>query len=95
METQGKHIEEMGQWIATVEDELHKGQVTMHTLDRQYQLKADKIDDLENRSRRNNLRIAGLPESYKEADLQYLGAEAVPHTLGIKHMCVIERAHTL
>lgn len=54
-----------------------------------------KLDDLENRSRRNNIRIVGLPEQYKATDLKDICKQTIPKTLGIKTICTVERAHRL
>lgn len=58
----------------------------------------NKVDDLENRSRRCNLRIVGLPESVKGPDLFRFLQETLPELLHIKDVCsdlVVERAHRL
>lgn len=56
---------------------------------------ADKIDDLENCSRTNNLRIIGLPGVYKSTDLQKICADTIPEALGLNHTCTMERGHRL
>lgn len=64
----------------------------MQELEKTVQYMADKINDLENPSRGNNLRIIGLPEAYKMANLHRLCTEYIPKVLGIKHICTVERA---
>lgn len=54
---------------------------------------AEKIDNLENRSRRSNLRLVGLPESYLRSTLIHLFQEKIPALLGITDPCWVERAH--
>lgn len=54
-----------------------------------------KLDDLENRSRRNNLRIVWLPETYKPQDLLHLCTHEIPKALDIKKQCEVEGAHRL
>lgn len=54
-----------------------------------------KLDDLENRSRRNNLRLVGLPEAVKLEDLQYLFEVELAKSLGLDHKCRVERAHRI
>lgn len=54
---------------------------------------AEKIDDLENRSRRSNLRLVGLPESYPASTLIQICQEKIPALLGITEPCWVERAH--
>lgn len=56
---------------------------------------AEKLDDLENRSRSKNLRILGLPESVKPADVYKLCKDDIPKALGIDKECLVERAHRL
>lgn len=55
----------------------------------------EKADDLENRSRRNNIKVFGIPEESSE---DYAASEvklkaAIADKLGIKDEIVIERAH--
>lgn len=54
-----------------------------------------KVDDLENRSRRNNLRLVGLPELVSPSDLQYICEVEIPKALGLDHRCRVERAHRI
>lgn len=95
MASQAKNIGDMQQCIVNAEDYIQEGQSHTQTLENTIQLMADNIDDSENRSKRNNLRIIGLPETYKMANLQRLCAEDIPKALGIKHACTVERAHRL
>lgn len=53
----------------------------------------DTIDDLENRSRRNNLRLVGVPESITPPDLNSLCAVVIPKVLGMDKTCGVERTH--
>lgn len=85
MATQGKSISDMQQWIAAAEEIIQEGQTCTEALEKTIQYMAEKIYDLENGSWRNNLRILGLPETYKMADLQRLCTEAIPKALGIKY----------
>lgn len=55
----------------------------------------DKLDDLENRARRNNLRIIGIPESYNQSDIVRLCSKGIPEALGIPTSTPVERAHRL
>lgn len=59
------------------------------------QMLQDKIEALENRSRRNNLRIIGVPESMKPEALIHLCSMAIPAALGINSQCTVERAHRI
>lgn len=55
----------------------------------------DKADDLENRSRRNNLCFDGIPEQQQESwdDCEARIQELINNKLGIETPCIIERAH--
>lgn len=64
-----KQIGEAEQRISTLEDEQLEQQTRIQMLENHITTMAEKLDDLENRSRRNNLRIVGLPESIKPADV--------------------------
>lgn len=58
----------------------------------------EKIDDLENRSRRSNLRFVGIPESVKGDDLIKFLATDLPSALELSFpdsLPLIERAHRL
>lgn len=58
----------------------------------------NKVDDLENRSRRCNLRVLGIPESVKGPELFTFLQSTLPELLHIKELCanmVVERAHRL
>ncbi|XP_040289833.1 histamine H3 receptor-like [Bufo bufo] len=53
----------------------------------------EKVEDLENRSRRSNLRLVGIPESVPPQDLQRLFESDLPQALGIGGKRRFERAH--
>lgn len=55
----------------------------------------DKVDDLENHSRWNNLRIIGIPERYNANNLNRLCSVATSEALGLHTLCVVERAHRI
>ncbi|XP_063805109.1 uncharacterized protein LOC134983324 [Pseudophryne corroboree] len=62
-----------------------------------YQL-LNKVDDLENRSRRNNLRVVGLPEALKGPALFSFIQDTLPDLLDIQDSCagmIVERAHRI
>uniref|UniRef100_A0AAV2MQL8 Uncharacterized protein n=1 Tax=Knipowitschia caucasica TaxID=637954 RepID=A0AAV2MQL8_KNICA len=55
-----------------------------------------KVDDLENRARRSNIRLVGLPESKEGLDMCVFLERWIPTTLGERNFpqpLVIERAH--
>lgn len=56
----------------------------------------DKITDMEDRSRRNNLRFLGIPEGNEGTDMEAFLEEVLPQILGMptpSHGWDIERAH--
>lgn len=83
LHSQTQQITATEQRISDLEDELHQAQALLNNSDRRYQYLADKIEDLENRSHRNNLRVIGLPESYKLQQLLELCQTDIPKALGI------------
>ena len=57
-----------------------------------------KVDDLENRSRRSNLRLVGMPERKEGIDVCALLEKWIPDVLGASHFpgpLLIERAHRI
>lgn len=57
-----------------------------------------KVDDLENRSRRSNLRLVGLPEKTEGKDMCAFLEKSLPEILGPENFTgplVIERAHRI
>ncbi|KAJ8358019.1 hypothetical protein AAFF_G00043480 [Aldrovandia affinis] len=64
--------------VAVMEDRLGKMQKVVTTL-------TDKCDDLENRSRRSNLRVVGLPEQAEGKDAESFLEKWIPEVLGLEH----------
>lgn len=95
LQTHTQRMDEAEQRISQNEHDIQGTQTQIDNIDHNMQLLLDKIDDLENRSKRNNLRIVGLPETYKPRDLLHLCAHDIPKALGIKKNCEVERAHRL
>lgn len=93
--SQAKKMTEAKQRISDLEDELSETQAHVAKAESHRQELIDKLEDLENRSRQNNLRIIGLPESYKPQSLMDLIQSLIPKALGIKSPCIAERAHPI
>lgn len=53
----------------------------------------DKLEDLENRSRRNNVRFIGIPEGKEDGDTTSFIEKLIPTLLGLEKKCEIDRAH--
>lgn len=95
MGAQGKRLQEAELRIASLEEELQQANSAIKNHDLACQIFQEKLTDLENRSRRNNLRIIGLPESFTPAMLPDLCATKIPNALGFPTPCVVERAHRI
>lgn len=92
---QTQSLKEMEERISGLEDDTSQSQGKVQMLENKLQNVLDKMDDLENRARRNNLRIIGLPETYKPSALTAICSELIPKALGINRSCIVERAHRL
>lgn len=69
IQTHDQRIGDTEQRISELEDDLQRAQILITKADKQAQDLQDKLEDLKNRSRRNNLRVIGLPETYKPQQL--------------------------
>ncbi|XDV52293.1 hypothetical protein PO909_021036 [Leuciscus waleckii] len=84
--------------ISGTEDEIVQLKVRNDTLEKQMKSMADKVIDLENRSRRNNLRLVGLPEKEEGSDACAFLEKFLPETLELGESVtplIIERAHRI
>lgn len=68
--------------ISELEDEHAFGHNKVQQMEQAMASMAEKLDDLENRARRNNLRIVGLPESIKTAEIYRICQIEIPKALG-------------
>lgn len=55
--------------ISSMEDDQHNIEGVLERFTQDQQRLHERMEDLENRSRRNNLRVVGLPETYKQGSL--------------------------
>lgn len=92
---QAKQMADIQQRVATAEEEIQEDHVYARSMELHIQQLTEKLGDIENRSRRNNIRIVGLPESIKTAALFKICNETIPKELGINRPCTVERAHRL
>lgn len=88
-------LDETEQHISTLEEELMEVHSGNNKTDTTIQMLLDKVDDLENRSRRNNLRIVGVLEMVKPIDLQKLCEEIIPQAMGMTKRVTVERDQRL
>lgn len=78
--------------------DVHELKGKYDSLQKEHLQLCNKIDDLENRSRRCNLRVLGLPETVKGPELFKFLQVTLPDLLQIRDTClgmVVERAHRL
>lgn len=95
METQAQHITETESCISLIEDVLVDFQSHSTTTEATIKSLLEKIDDLENRSRQNKLRIIGIPESYNATGILCICSKGIPEVLGLHNNMHVERAHCL
>lgn len=76
-----------------MEEDLMKCQTRFLAAENLNVTMADKLDDLDNRSRRNNLRLVVLPESIKATNLAKICKRDIPRALPMDKKCEIERVH--
>ncbi|KAG8551097.1 hypothetical protein GDO81_018460 [Engystomops pustulosus] len=100
-EVKGK-VQDHEERISTLEECTEAGKesiATMTTTQQQIEqltaTLADRIEDLENRSRRSNLRLVGLPENVQGGSLRKIFEEDLPRALGVGPRKLVERAHRI
>lgn len=88
-----QRIVDTEQRIVDMEEELQEYQARMQAAENGNAAIAGNLDDLKNRSRRNNILIIGLPETIKALDIARICKTEIPRALGIEKDCEIGRAH--
>uniref|UniRef100_A0A8C5Q8A4 Uncharacterized protein n=1 Tax=Leptobrachium leishanense TaxID=445787 RepID=A0A8C5Q8A4_9ANUR len=94
--SQTQRLTEVEERVSTLEDDVHPLKAQMDAQQSIIQTLTEKLDDLENRSRRNNLRIIGLPETVKGRALQEWAFNWLPTHLGFDALdlpLAVERVH--
>ncbi|KAI7800009.1 putative LINE-1 type transposase domain-containing protein 1-like [Triplophysa rosa] len=84
--------------ISSVEDTVNSEKSKLAEMDKRVESLSQKLDDLENRSRRSNLRLVNLPEKVENPDAAAFLEKWLPETLGTAIFPappIIERAHRL
>lgn len=82
--------------ISAVERSSDQAVSRIQTLEKQVQSMADHIDDLENRGRRKNIQVVGLPEDVEDSHPTKFFEKWIPDLLGLEMITgrmKIERAH--
>uniref|UniRef100_H3AD16 L1 transposable element RRM domain-containing protein n=1 Tax=Latimeria chalumnae TaxID=7897 RepID=H3AD16_LATCH len=86
-------LNEVEQRTGSVEEELAEEKKRVAALDLRIAILVQRLDDQENRARRNNLRILGFPEQIEKGKpIQFL-QEVLPKLLGLADGMQLERAH--
>uniref|UniRef100_H3AX75 L1 transposable element RRM domain-containing protein n=1 Tax=Latimeria chalumnae TaxID=7897 RepID=H3AX75_LATCH len=91
----GTRMTEVEQRVSDIEDEARGKTECIAELETKLSAMAEKMDDLENRSRRNNIRIVGFPEGVEKGNPAAFLASVLPSILQLPpdtHLN-IERAH--
>ncbi|KAJ8009334.1 hypothetical protein DPEC_G00087810 [Dallia pectoralis] len=83
--------------ISDAEDNVNGLISKVSTLESTVKTLSDKVEDLECRSRRNNVRLVGLPEKAEGLDMVTFLEKWLPEALGMesRETLVIERAHRI
>lgn len=84
--------------ISNVEDTVNSGKDKTNALAKQVTLLTNKLDDLENRSRRSNLPLVNVPEKVEGADAVAFPEKWLPEALTpaiFPKPLLIKRAHRL
>uniref|UniRef100_H2ZZC0 L1 transposable element RRM domain-containing protein n=1 Tax=Latimeria chalumnae TaxID=7897 RepID=H2ZZC0_LATCH len=81
--------------ISTAEDQIQQLESGMRDLGKKLEAALTKVNDLENRSHRNNIRIVGFPENVEEGSPMSFLSKKIPELLGLESgmNLDIERAH--
>lgn len=94
--TLGSQVELIEGRISTNESNIDDLTERVKALEAANTLLREKMDDQENRLRRSNLRVVGIPESAEGADMIQFMSQLIPSLLGRENFPsspVIERAH--
>lgn len=94
----GEHstrLHEVEHRLSSLEEEVYQAQATEQAQEKTNQYILQKLDDLENRSRRSNLRFVGVPESLQSSAIAEFCARRVPEALGLPGPFTVERAHRM
>uniref|UniRef100_A0A3Q2D0X9 L1 transposable element RRM domain-containing protein n=1 Tax=Cyprinodon variegatus TaxID=28743 RepID=A0A3Q2D0X9_CYPVA len=98
MSTLAEQVQEMETRIGANEDNLSNAQARILKMEKEITFLKEKSDDLENRSRRSNVKIINIPEKSEGTDMIGYVERLIPRLLGEEHfqtLATIERAHRL
>ncbi|KAJ4920427.1 hypothetical protein JOQ06_013927 [Pogonophryne albipinna] len=92
----GDQVNLLEQRVGANEDNVHECVARVKQLEKDNSFLMSKVDDLENRSQRSNLRFIGIQESAEGSDIIGLMSRLIPQLLGqdaFPTLPIIERAH--
>lgn len=93
-----KQVDEMETRVGTNEDNLRDTCTPIEKMEKEFVFLKDKADDLENRSRRSNIKIINVPEKSEGNDMVGYLEHLIPQLLGNDNFVLpitLERAHHL
>ncbi|CAI5689214.1 unnamed protein product [Oreochromis niloticus] len=90
----GRRLDEAEKRISNAEDEITLLKNDMECIERQAKFLSKKVEDLEGRNRRNNIRILGIPEKEEGTDARAFMEKFISDILKIPSP-VLERAHRI
>lgn len=96
LDSHEKRISEAETRISALEDTVEPAEGKLRALEKQVRNMSEHIDDLENRGRRKNIRIDGLPEEVEGNNPTQFFETWLPKTLNIETKTgriKLERAH--
>ncbi|KAK6475300.1 LINE-1 type transposase domain-containing protein 1 [Huso huso] len=96
LSTLAEQVAEVENRVSTNENNLQGAADRITQLEKEMSSLKDKTQDLENRSRRSNIRLVGLPEGSEGQDTVGFVAQLIPQLVGQDHFkdpLIIERAH--
>uniref|UniRef100_H3AKH8 L1 transposable element RRM domain-containing protein n=1 Tax=Latimeria chalumnae TaxID=7897 RepID=H3AKH8_LATCH len=95
MQKLNEHVSEMESHISNIEDDMHLELPGLEAITMKMDSLIEKLDDLENRSCQNNIRIIGVPEGAKAGNMKALVKNLITGSLNMvwDPQFEIERAH--
>ncbi|KAL7849511.1 hypothetical protein SRHO_G00211340 [Serrasalmus rhombeus] len=97
-DSQNQRLTDLESALSSYSDRIVSMEESLSQLQTENKRLIDKVDDLENRSRRSNMRIIGLPEGVEGSDARGFVADLLPKILGqecVPTPPVLDRAHRI
>lgn len=96
LEGHAQRIKEAEERLSVVEDSAAGAQTAIAQMDKLLKVIANKSEDMEARSRRNNIRLIGIPESTNTGRMELYVEKLLMATVGVEKLSnhfIVERAH--